>query len=145
MMAFGGRDDGLFRGAIMESGAPTTAMYQPSGSDYSNSSFQWMVGTSGCSNASEPLDCVRQLPFPDLYKALAPAPNNPYFFPTIDGDFIRESAAQQLLEEAYVKVPTIIGHNDDEGAFLSASASNCSTDNETQTYIEGNSTIDSPF
>jgi hypothetical protein len=42
---------------------------------------------------------------------LAPAPNNPYFFPTIDGDFIVESAAQQLLQEAYVKVPTIIGRD----------------------------------
>ena len=47
MLAFTGRDDKLFRGAIMQSGAPTTGLYQSSTSSASTSAYNTVLSKAG--------------------------------------------------------------------------------------------------
>jgi acetylcholinesterase len=59
LIAYDGQFDGLFRSAIMESGSPVTkfvdaATWQPY--------FDAVVKKTGCTNATNHLDCLRELP-----------------------------------------------------------------------------------
>lgn len=135
MLAFGGRNDNLFRAAIMESGAPTTGLYGSATSASAESGYNTVVSQAGCSSASNKLACLRSLSFSTLYDALQSttfALNA--FFPVIDGGFIASSPSKQLLNGQYIKIPTIQGHNDDEGALFSLSTDS-NSDNDTRTFI----------
>ncbi|KAF3912461.1 Acetylcholinesterase [Dactylellina cionopaga] len=115
--AFGGRDDGLFRGAIMQSGGsvfyganlwPTTAQ----------SNYDFMVKETNCTDAVETLQCLRQVPIKQLTAAIDksdPARLNAWQ-PVIDGDFVRGFGSEALKNKAYVKVPLVIGTTSDEGS-----------------------------
>jgi hypothetical protein len=107
MMAYGGRDDGLFRGAIMESGGafpltlPNTTAFQ--------ATFNTLITNTTCSplvNASSTaqLDCIRTLPI-DVFRASVGASTGQ----SIDGDFTRTSVQFGFPAGDYVKVPTIVG------------------------------------
>ena len=135
MLAFGGRNDNLFRAAIMECGAPTTGLYGSATSASAESVYNTVVSQAGCSSASNMLACLRSLSFSTLYDALQSttfALNA--FFPVIDGGFIASSPSKQLLNGQYIKIPTIQGHNDDEGALFSLSTDS-NSDNDTRTFI----------
>ena len=138
MFAFNGRDDHLFRGAILESGAPATGIYWPAMSDYSQAHYELIVSRAGCSTAEDKLACLRSLEFTTLYDAMEPTDDFtlPFFLPSIDGDFIAESPSQQLMKGNYVKVPMIQGQNDDEGAMFTARA-NSNSDEETRQWFLG--------
>ncbi len=70
MVANGGNTEGLFRGAFMQSGSPI-----PSG-DLSNGQAEYdnLVSRSGCSGAADTLQCLRQVPFANLKKAVDSSP-----------------------------------------------------------------------
>ncbi|KAI3030938.1 hypothetical protein CBS147347_2258 [Aspergillus niger] len=84
--AYNGRDDGLFRGGMMESGAVLpgsglnlTWTYEPW--------FQQIADEAGCSQAIRKLDCLRRTPFTVLNNILNTTANNttPYNWrPTVD-------------------------------------------------------------
>ena len=137
MFAFGGRDDKLFRGGIMESGAPTTGPYQSAISAFANTSYEAVVEKAGCSSSADKLACLRSLDYSSAYKAFGPLGNSTLteFFPVIDGGFIAESPSKQLLSGKYLKIPTLQGHNDDEGSlFTLLTFSN--SDAATMSYVE---------
>ena len=107
MMAYGGRDDGLFRGAIMQSGGafplelPDVASFQDT--------FDPLLTDTKCSStlnssASAQLDCIRSLPI-DVFRANA----GPKTGQSIDGDFTRTSIQFALPNGEYLKIPAIIG------------------------------------
>jgi carboxylesterase type B len=114
LTAYGGRDDFLFRGAIMESGNPINY-----GSfDYSNSTFTEAATALGCSNAPSQLDCVRAIDFSTLNTFINSsilATNESVWQPIIDNDFIQGPTSLQLASGAFVHVPIIDGANSDEG------------------------------
>ena len=65
LTAYNGRDDKLFRAAIMESGNPINyndyrdnTLYQPM---YDN-----LTSQVGCANATDSLDCLRSVPYSTL-------------------------------------------------------------------------------
>ena len=67
MLAFNGRNDNLFRGAIMQSGAPTTGLYQSSTSDESTATYNTVLSKTGARHSliirsSQPLDIVYSIP-----------------------------------------------------------------------------------
>lgn len=106
-MAYGGRDDGLFRGAILQSGgafpltAPNTTAFQ--------STFDSLITNTTCStlansSAADKLDCIRSLPL-DVFRASV----GPSTGQSIDGDFARTSIQRALPAGEYVKVATIVG------------------------------------
>ncbi|KZO91916.1 alpha/beta-hydrolase [Calocera viscosa TUFC12733] len=110
LTAYGGRDDGLFRGAIMESGSPTTENYPTI--DQLEPVYQSVVTKAGCANSTDTLSCLRGVPY-DTFRT---ATNGTYIWePTIDGNFIPYSPTALLNEGNFVKVPLLIGANTDEG------------------------------
>ncbi|XRM44782.1 hypothetical protein ABZX51_007893 [Aspergillus tubingensis] len=115
--AYNGRDDGLFRGGMMESGTVLpgsglnlTWTYEPW--------FQQIADEAGCSQAVRKLDCLRRTPFTVLNNILNTTANDttPYNWrPTVDGDFVARYPSEQLDSGDFVKVPIIIGYTTDEG------------------------------
>src|SRR5271155_718511 len=121
MIAYGGRDDGLFRAGVLESGGLSSFPWDVPTSNTSNTIFNTVVSTLGCSDHPNKLQCLRALPYEDIYNAFNPANNTtpaPSLFPTIDGSLIRENPIESLLAGRYLPVPTIIGNNDDEGSLF---------------------------
>ena len=113
MMAYGGRNDHLFRAAILQSGGafpltrPDTPAFQ--------TTFDSLITNTTCSTfanatATEKLNCIRTLPV-DVFRANAGRSTGQ----SIDGDFTRTSIQRALPAGAYIHVPTIVGANTDEG------------------------------
>lgn len=115
LTAYGGRDDGLFRAAIMESGGSIAA--NPMNSTGDQASYDSIVTKVGCSNATDTLQCLRDTPFETLNSVLNGTDGNPQysFWPVVDGDIIRDWGSMQLGNGEFVKVPIISGTNTDEG------------------------------
>jgi carboxylesterase type B len=143
MLAFGGRNDDLFRAAIMESGPPTTGqypLYQTATSEASNTAYEAVVLKAGCATAANTLSCLRSLNYSSIYEAFRVPGNVPLstFHPVVDGEFFEQSPAKQIMTGQYVKIPTIQGHNDDEGSLFSLSVVS-NSDNDTKDYISSHS------
>ena len=132
-LAYGGRDDGLFRAVIAESGGPLQFVLPPM--EVSNTVFANVSAAAGCSSSADQLACLRAVPFDTLNKALNVTPSYS-FSPVIDGDFIRNYSSTQLNEGAFVKVPLLIGANTDEGTAFYEPGIN--TDAEFAAAIEAN-------
>lgn len=124
LIAYGGRDDHLFRGAISESGAPSTYDRYQTPADW-QPYYDAVVEAAGCSSAADSLGCLRGVPVNTLYDIFNNASivpvhtlsglSGPQFVQVIDGDFIQESATVQLQQGKFAKVPYLIGGNADEG------------------------------
>ncbi|KAJ9214436.1 hypothetical protein DTO166G4_4060 [Paecilomyces variotii] len=115
LTAYGGRDDGLFRAAIMESGGSIAA--NPMNSTGYQASYDSILARVGCSNATDTLQCLRETPFETLNSVLNGTDGNPQysFWPVVDGDFMRKWGSVQLANDEFVNVPIISGTNTDEG------------------------------
>lgn len=97
-----------------------------------------MVETVGCSNSTDNLQCLRNLPFETLNTALNTSDSGAWQ-PIVDGDFIARWGSVQLEEGAFVHVPVISGANTDEGSSFGPP-----TVNSTQGLIDaatGNSSL----
>ncbi|KAL4876090.1 Alpha/Beta hydrolase protein [Aspergillus karnatakaensis] len=113
MTAYGGRDDKLFRAAILQSGGAfpltlaNTSVFQET--------FDSLVTDTFCSAladapAAEQLDCIRRLPLEAFLSNVGSNTGQ-----SIDGSFTQTSIHFSLPAEKYVKVATLIGTNSDEG------------------------------
>ena len=119
LTAFNGRDDKLFRAAIMESGGPIFFGKQQNSSDY-QPMYDSVVQQAGCANVTDSLGCLREVPFTVLNSVLnATEFNTPGWWPALDGDFVARYGSEQLNEGAFVHVPIISGANSDEGTAFS--------------------------
>ncbi|KAK7965826.1 uncharacterized protein PG986_000103 [Apiospora aurea] len=116
MMACGGRDDGLFRGAIMQSGG-AFPLELPNATSFQQA-FDSLLTNHTCAStlsakdatAAQQLDCIRALPI-DAFRASVGAKTGQ----SIDGDFTRTSIQFALPAGEYLKVATIVGANTDVG------------------------------
>lgn len=133
MLAYGGRDDGLFRGAIQQSGGPVSS------SPYLNASswdiyYNNITHATNCSNTSDTLACLRKLPIEKLSAVLNSTVTSqvPYWGPQIDNDLLIESGTRQLLDGKFVKVPILHGRNFDEGTMFATKGINT-----TQQFLAG--------
>ncbi|RDW80939.1 carboxylic ester hydrolase-26 [Coleophoma crateriformis] len=132
LIAYGGRDDQLFRGAIMESGGPLERWPYavPNSDEYSEELYQNLTDSTGCTNASIPLECLRDLPFAKLNAALnitdtwiAGTGLGPWVS-VIDNDFLVDYASTQIDDGRFVRVPILYGTNTDEGTAIGPSGVN---------------------
>jgi triacylglycerol lipase len=69
LVAYGGRDDKLFRGAIAESGAPTLYSRYLSAEAF-QPYYDNITQATNCSSATDTLSCLRGLPFSVLNSVL---------------------------------------------------------------------------
>lgn len=113
LTAYNGRDDGLFRAAIMESGNPVQlgGLYT---ADFQDARYQTLLADVGCVNVADNLECLRSTDFNTLNNAINTTAMIEWF-PYLDGDFAARYGSVQLAEGDFVHVPIISGANSDEG------------------------------
>lgn len=116
-----GRDDGLFRAAIGQSGFGGVLARYPGGANATGafqSLYDLLVTNTSCARtvgSPASLDCLRALPLGELDAALNGTAASPWP-PMLDHDFIADYPANQLEEGRFARVPILIGANADEGA-----------------------------
>ncbi|OGM48732.1 neuroligin [Aspergillus bombycis] len=116
LLAYGGRDDGLFRAAITQSGAPlSSAALIPL--DEQERMYQDVLNATGCTAATGTIECLRQAPVESLKAAF----QQKFFFPVVDGKLITDFPSNALKQGRFVKVPLLIGSNLNEGTGYIAS------------------------
>ncbi|KAF2167120.1 hypothetical protein M409DRAFT_66181 [Zasmidium cellare ATCC 36951] len=136
LMAYGGRDDGLFHNAILESGGPLEKW--PYGftnaTEYMLTVYNNLTDATCCSNATSPLECLRYLPFSALNAALnitntwiAGTGLGP-FIATLNNDILLQPATTQISTGAFLKVPILYGTNTDEGTAIAPAGINTDGD-----------------
>ncbi|KAM0263126.1 hypothetical protein ACHAPA_008959 [Fusarium lateritium] len=108
MFSYDGQDDGLYRGAILESGGITGAQIHDL--SYYNVAFENLTRTVGCWDKKDQLACLRDLDEKALYAARPSLTWNPL----IDGTFLTGYPSQLIRESKFHSVPMIVGANTDE-------------------------------
>ncbi|EJU04788.1 triacylglycerol lipase [Dacryopinax primogenitus] len=136
MMAYGGRDDGLFQAGIAES-ATFGNMLNVSQSQYQYDTVIERVGC-GYDKVQDTLGCLRGLNASFLqenninipYSNIGAGANAPIYMyqPTLDGDFITDYTYKLLQQENFVKIPIIFGDDTNGGTVF--------TPHNTSTYAE---------
>jgi acetylcholinesterase len=71
MLTNKGNQEGMFRGAIMQSGGPIPVGDIENGQQY----YDFVVERTGCSDAEDTLDCLRKVPYVSFKKAMDESPN----------------------------------------------------------------------
>jgi carboxylesterase type B len=113
LLAYNGRDDGLFRAGIMESGNPVNYNSYSSVIDY-QPGYDGLVNATDCGSAIDTLECVRYAPY-ELVNNWFNSTNGSNWNPIVDGDFIARWGSLQLADGDFVKAHIIVGANTDEG------------------------------
>ncbi|KAI8235720.1 hypothetical protein K4K54_005429 [Colletotrichum sp. SAR 10_86] len=123
LIAYGGRDDGLFRGAIMQSGgmAEKWPYNVKDPVAYTEDLYRNITETTGCADKTSPLECLRNLPVESLSAALNVS-NTPVFSGTglgpwltqVDGDFLQDGPTASLDKGHFVRVPIMYSTTTDE-------------------------------
>ncbi|KAJ4250948.1 hypothetical protein NW762_011598 [Fusarium torreyae] len=119
LLAYNGRDDKLFRGAISQSGAP--AGFSPFSPFLDVATWDEVYNNLtigvGCDKAKSTLDCLRNVPIDKLNGVVnSTATSGANYGLVLDGDFVADAPGKQLARGDFVRVPYIIGHNTDEGS-----------------------------
>ena len=71
MLTNNGDQEGLFRGAIMQSGGPIPVGDIENGQQY----YDHMVRETGCRGQADTLDCLRRVPYTTFKRAMDSSPN----------------------------------------------------------------------
>ncbi|KAI9437416.1 Alpha/Beta hydrolase protein [Lactarius psammicola] len=139
MITNGGNNEGLFRGAVMQSGGPIPVGDIEHGQQY----YDFMVEKTGCGNSQDTLECLRRVPYATFKKAMDESPNMFSYqglilawLPRVDGVFLTEPPQVAVLRGHVSNVPMITGNCDDEGSLFSFSSSNVTTNAELKTYLK---------
>lgn len=136
-----GNPEGLFRGAVMESGSPISlndiTTQQPV--------FDQLVADTGCTGSANPIACLRAVPFDKLSTAIDLSLNIFSFAslqlawtPSVDGRFIVRNPLESIQKGLYARVPFITGDCDDEGTIFSVSTLNITNNEEFLAYMNSN-------
>ncbi|KAH7347226.1 Alpha/Beta hydrolase protein [Plectosphaerella cucumerina] len=135
LLAFGGRDEGLFSAAIIQSGGPFMHAVVSRSVAEQDQDFNSVLTATGCTGAQDPLTCLRSVPAEALNSAGARLPPSV----DVDGDLIPESTIDAMREGRFVPVPLLAGSNLNEGtAFvLQRSTSPINTDQDFQAFVRG--------
>ncbi|KAF7556984.1 hypothetical protein G7Z17_g1060 [Cylindrodendrum hubeiense] len=125
LIAYDGRDDNLFRAAIMQSGS-MNEKWPYNVADpvtYMEDLYQNLTVTTGCANKRSELECLRNLPLEQLSEALN-ITNTAVFSGTglgpwltvVDGDFLTNGPTESLLKGHFNMVPVMHTTTTDEAS-----------------------------
>ncbi|EKD20663.1 hypothetical protein MBM_01345 [Drepanopeziza brunnea f. sp. 'multigermtubi' MB_m1] len=133
LLAYNGRNDGLFRGPISLSGSPDEI-------------YAKLTTSASYENATNTLDCLRNVPLDilgDLVNSTATA--RAIWRQALDNNFVVDLPIRQLERGDFVKVPYLLGSNTDDGSDFIPGANldhntlyptvQINTDNEFLNYI----------
>ncbi|KAK0744306.1 Alpha/Beta hydrolase protein [Apiosordaria backusii] len=130
LFAFNGRDDGLFRAAVVQSGFGGALHRYPGGlnnTSVASVNYKKLVQATSCASTygtPASLQCLRDLPLSELMAVLNNrALNVAIWVPAMDGDFIADYPSRQSRDGRFPKVPVLVGQNTDEGASFGANRS----------------------
>ncbi|KIK91168.1 hypothetical protein PAXRUDRAFT_150102 [Paxillus rubicundulus Ve08.2h10] len=130
MVANDGNSDGLFRAAFMQSGSPPPVGDILQGQKY----YDALVSETGCSSASDTLQCLREVPYGALLGAMNQSPNIFSYQsliiswqPRADGVFLTDDPQKLIQRGLVADVPFVTGDCDDEGTMFSFSTLNVTT------------------
>ncbi|KAJ8495240.1 hypothetical protein ONZ51_g1826 [Trametes cubensis] len=138
MVTNGGDNEGLFRGAIMNSGSPL-----PTGDiELQQPAYDTVVEHAGCTNAEDTLECLRGVSADTLMAAAAAVPNlfdypglAEAWAPRADGVFLEAPPQHLVLAGKVAQVPFISGDCLDEGTIFATGSFNITTDEEFEDFI----------
>ncbi|KAK6540854.1 hypothetical protein TWF694_008237 [Orbilia ellipsospora] len=122
--AYDGKNEGLYHGAIMESGGPVGAPVSPM--TFYPAYYQRILDNMGCTSAKDQIGCLRAVPF-STWQAQDAKSDWLIWNPLVDGDMWTEYPSITAAKGKFIKVPVIIGTNSDEGCTFAARG----LDNET--------------
>ncbi|KAI9931687.1 hypothetical protein MW887_010264 [Aspergillus wentii] len=117
LVAYGGRDEGLFRAAMMQSGSPTL-MWPSVAADEWQPVYDGFVNATNCTGGVDTLACLRGVDADTLsavFDSDITAFNRPN--PVVDGDFLQDLGSRELNAGHFVKVPILLGTTQDEGTW----------------------------
>ncbi|KAH6952446.1 Alpha/Beta hydrolase protein [Ilyonectria sp. MPI-CAGE-AT-0026] len=114
LLAFGGRDDGLFRAAIAQSGGPFTAPVLHRSISDREADLTMVLNKTGCLEFRDSLKCLREAPVELLQESGALLPVS---F-TVDGGIVPEASEELLHSGRFVRVPLLTGSTRNEGTSL---------------------------
>ncbi|EFQ86252.1 hypothetical protein PTT_18565 [Pyrenophora teres f. teres 0-1] len=116
IVAFGGKEEGLFHGAIMQSG--TAAAGQPFlNATAREARFQSVLNATACGDAEDVVQCLQNVPRNILATA---NPTQSVLF-TVNDDFFPELPSTLLAQGRFAHVPVILGTNRNDGSNIFAS------------------------
>ncbi|KAJ1556292.1 hypothetical protein HK405_003147 [Cladochytrium tenue] len=119
LAAYGGRNDGLFRGAIAESGYWATQLQTTDVLALNNEGWDYFMESAGCTQGgAAAIACARQVSFATIIKAVIASNTNrtDSYTPTVDGDMVMTDLQVSFRTGAFVEnVPLLITANSDEG------------------------------
>lgn len=129
LIAYGGRDQGLFRGVMLESGGPINPYRYNTPAEW-DVYYDPIVRAANCSGAPDTLACLRTVPTEALVTVFNSnvTASIPSWGMEIDGDFIQENAREALLAGRFIRVPVLHGQNHDEGTIFSITGVNTDED-----------------
>ncbi|KAK1986730.1 carboxylesterase [Colletotrichum cereale] len=149
MLAYGGRDDGLYRAAILQSGTglgtdfgevQSAAAAAATWQDY----YDAIVDKVNCTTAASTLACLRGVPAWDLSDVINATAAGPAFGSVVDGDFLVADRHELVNQGRFTRVPLLVGANADEGTQFGVKGVN--TTDQWRAYLRsggaGNATID---
>jgi len=121
LVAYGGRNDNLFVGAIMQSPYFQTEM--------TVAELEWQfdlyTANTGCNNTNDPMTCLRNTSVSKLqaadYNSVFPGHKTKprrSWGPTVDGDFIRDLPITLFNTGKSIAVPLLIGDEPNEGTLF---------------------------
>ncbi|KAI9982269.1 hypothetical protein PInf_008176 [Phytophthora infestans] len=136
LIAYDGRNDGLFRSAVMQSGA---SAYWPK--SFKNASawdinYNSITDAANCSSAKDTLECLRHVPIDTLSAIFnSTAATSAMYAPSVDGEFLMDVGPKLIGEGKFVHVPILHGANCDEGTAFGKTGIN--TTEEFYEYLVG--------
>lgn len=130
LAAYGGVDEGLFRGAVVESGYWGSQLPTKNKTKSWDQSWNSLAKYAGCGGSNSTLDCLRRVPL-ETIKTWSMENNATLsiFNPVVDVDLVPLDLQQSFLENKFVKdIPVLLNANMDEGISFGVRGVNSSSD-----------------
>ncbi|KAM0816734.1 putative Carboxylic ester hydrolase [Seiridium cardinale] len=138
LVAYGGRDDSLFHGAIAQS------PFWPTAPTVNEMEFQYqdVLNETGCKTSNDSVTCLRALDvnsfIPLDVEGTFPGATGVarwYWLPVKDGDLIRGDKWDMFDRGEFIKVPLFVATDNNEGSYFVPSAN---TSSDVETFFNNN-------